>query len=457
MDIKKNFLPVDGNTAAAIESYNFAEVAGIYPITPSSPMAELVDVYASQGRRNFFGSIVKVVEMQSEGGASGAVHGALQGGALAVTYTASQGLLLMIPNIYKWVGEELPVVVHVSARSLATRSLSIFGDHQDIYAVRQAGAAMLCSHSVQEIADLASMAHLLAIDAEVPVIHFFDGFRTSHEIQNVEFVDDAEWKKILPMDKVEKFRARALNPHTHSVTRGGAENDDIYFQGREAQNEHYNKVVDVACKYFDKVSELTGRHYAPFTYYGAKDAEYVIVAMGSVTETITEVIDELKDAKIGLVKVHLYRPFSAKHLVDVLPKSVKRIAVLDRTKEMGATGEPLYLDVVAALKQENIDVEVYGGRYGLSSKDTQPKDMKAVYDFLASEKPWHNFTVSINDDVTHLSIPVDDEFHVKANYTSCLFYGLGSDGTVSANKSSIKIILTPNTFILMRLDSRRYL
>lgn len=440
MDIKKNFLPVDGNTAAAIESYNFAEVAGIYPITPSSPMAELVDVYASQGRRNFFGSIVKVVEMQSEGGASGAVHGALQGGALAVTYTASQGLLLMIPNIYKWVGEELPVVVHVSARSLATRSLSIFGDHQDIYAVRQAGAAMLCSHSVQEIADLASMAHLLAIDAEVPVIHFFDGFRTSHEIQNVEFVDDAEWKKILPMDKVEKFRARALNPHTHSVTRGGAENDDIYFQGREAQNEHYNKVVDVACKYFDKVSELTGRHYAPFTYYGAKNAEYVIVAMGSVTETITEVIDELKDAKIGLVKVHLYRPFSAKHLVNVLPKSVKRIAVLDRTKEMGATGEPLYLDVVAALKQENIDVEVYGGRYGLSSKDTQPKDMKAVYDFLASEKPWHNFTVSINDDVTHLSIPVDDEFHVKANYTSCLFYGLGSDGTVSANKSSIKII-----------------
>lgn len=440
MEIKKSFLPVDGNTAAALESYNFAEVAGIYPITPSSPMAELVDVYASQGRRNFFGSVVKVVEMQSEGGASGAVHGALQGGALATTYTASQGLLLMIPNIYKWVGEELPVVVHVSARSLATRSLSIFGDHQDIYAVRQTGAAMLCSHSVQEIADLASMAHLLAIDAEVPVVHFFDGFRTSHEIQNVEFVDDAEWKKLLPMDKVEKFRARALNPHTHPVTRGGAENDDIYFQGREAQNEHYDNVVNVACKYFEKVSELTGRHYAPFTYYGAKDAEYVIVAMGSVTETITEVIDELKDAKIGLVKVHLYRPFSNTHLLEVLPKTVKRVAVLDRTKEVGATGEPLYLDVVAALKQGGVNVEVFGGRYGLSSKDTQPKDMKAVYDFLASEKPWHNFTVGINDDVTHLSIPVDEDFHVQANYTSCLFYGLGSDGTVSANKSSIKII-----------------
>ena len=441
MEPKKRFLPVDGNTAAALESYNFAEVAGIYPITPSSPMAELVDVYASQGRRNFFGSIVKVVEMQSEGGASGAVHGALQGGSLAVTYTASQGLLLMIPNIYKWVGEELPVVVHVSARSLATRSLSIFGDHQDIYAVRQTGAAMLCSHSVQEIADLSSMAHLLALDAEVPVIHFFDGFRTSHEIQNVEFVDDAEWKKLLPMDKVEKFRARALNPHTHPVTRGGAENDDIYFQGREAQNEHYNNIVDVACKYFKEVEALTGRHYAPFTYYGAKDATHVIVAMGSVTETITEVIDELKDAKIGLVKVHLYRPFSAKHLLDVIPNTVKRIAVLDRTKEMGAAGEPLYLDVVAALNQMGrTDIEVYGGRYGLSSKDTQPKDMKAVYDFLASEKPWHNFTVSINDDVTHLSIPVDEDFHVAGNYTSCLFYGLGSDGTVSANKSSIKII-----------------
>ncbi len=440
MDVKKTMLSVDGNTAAALESYNFIEVAGIYPITPSSPMAEVIDVEASKGRKNYFGSVVKVSEMQSEAGASGAVHGALQAGALASTYTASQGLLLMIPNIYKWAGELLPVVLHVSARSLATRSLSIFGDHQDIYAIRQTGVAMICSHSVQEIADLTPVAHLLAIDAETPVCHFFDGFRTSHEIQNVEFVDAEEWKKLLPMDKVEKFRARALNPHTHPVTRGGAENDDIYFQGREAQNAHYDKVVEYAEKYFKEASRLTGREYAPFTYYGRKDAERVIVAMGSVTDTAKEVIDALPEEKIGVVKVHLYRPFSAKHLLAVLPKSVKRIAVLDRTKEMGATGEPLYLDVVSVIKQAGLDVEVIGGRYGLSSKDTQPKDVKAVYDFLNSDKRHHDFTVSINDDVTHKSIPVDEDFHVKADYTSCLFYGLGSDGTVSANKSSIKII-----------------
>ena len=293
MDVKKTMLSVDGNTAAALESYNFIEVAGIYPITPSSPMAEVIDVEASKGRKNFFGSVVKVSEMQSEAGASGAVHGALQAGALASTYTASQGLLLMIPNIYKWAGELLPVVLHVSARSLATRSLSIFGDHQDIYAIRQTGVAMICSHSVQEIADLTPVAHLLAIDAETPVCHFFDGFRTSHEIQNVEFVDENEWKKLLPMDKVEKFRARALNPHTHPVTRGGAENDDIYFQGREAQNAHYEKVVEYAEKYFKEASRLTGREYAPFTYYGRKDAERVIVAMGSITDTAKEVIDAL--------------------------------------------------------------------------------------------------------------------------------------------------------------------
>ncbi len=440
MEIKKTFLTVDGNTAAALESYNFSEVAGIYPITPSSTMAELVDVYASQGKRNYFGSVVKVVEMQSEGGAAGTVHGALQSGSFAVSYTASQGLLLMIPNIYKWVGEELPAVLHVSARSLASRSLSIFGDHQDIYAIRQTGITMLCSHSVQEVADLTPLAHLIAIDSETPMCHFFDGFRTSHEIQNIEMIDDNEWKKLLPLDKVEKFRARALNPHTNAVTRGGAENDDIYFQGREAQNQHYARVINVAEKYFKEVSRLSGRHYAPFTYYGAKDAERVIIAMGSVTETITEVIDELKDQKIGLVKVHLYRPFSAKHLADVLPKSVKTIAVLDRTKEVGAPGEPLYLDVVSALKQMNIDVEVLGGRYGLSSKDTQPRDMKAVYDFLASPKHWHDFTVGITDDVTFKSIPVDPNFQINSDYKSCLFYGLGSDGTVSANKSSIKII-----------------
>ncbi len=441
-EIKKTMLSVDGNTAAAIESYNFIEVAGIYPITPSSPMAENIDVYASQNRKNFFGSVVKVSEMQSEAGASGTVHGVLQAGGLAATYTASQGLLLMIPNIYKWVGELLPAVLHVSARSLATRSLSIFGDHQDIYAIRQTGIAMICSHSVQEIADLTSVAHLVAIDASYPVCHFFDGFRTSHEIQNVEFVDDAEWKKLLPMEKVEEFRARALNPHTHPVTRGGAENDDVYFQGREAQNKKVDEVIEVACKYFKEASRLTGRNYAPFTYYGAKDADRVIVAMGSVTETITEVIDDLtaKGEKVGLIKVHLYRPFSGKHLLEVLPKSAKKVVVLDRTKEAGAAGEPLYEDVVSVIKEAGLNLEVLGGRYGLSSKDTQPKDMKAVYDFMNAEKRWNHFTVSINDDVTHLSIPVDNDYHVKGDYTSCLFYGLGSDGTVSANKSSIKII-----------------
>ena len=441
-NIKKTMLSVDGNTAAALESYNFIEVAGIFPITPSSPMAENIDVYASQKKKNFYGSVVKVSEMQSEAGASGTVHGVLQAGGLAATYTASQGLLLMIPNIYKWVGELLPAVLHVSARSLATRSLSIFGDHQDIYAIRQTGIAMICSHSVQEIADLASVAHLVAIDASYPVCHFFDGFRTSHEIQNVEFVDDSYWKKLLPMDKVEEFRARALNPHTHPVTRGGAENDDIYFQGREAQNQKLDEVIAAAEKYFKAASKLTGRNYAPFTYYGAKDADRAIIAMGSVTETATEVIDDLlaKGEKVGLIKVHLYRPFSAKHLLKVLPKSVKKLAVLDRTKEPGAAGEPLYEDVVSVLKTANRKVEVIGGRYGLSSKDTQPKDVKAVYDFLKAENHWNGFTVGINDDVTHLSIPVDDNYHVKGDYTSCLFYGLGSDGTVSANKSSIKII-----------------
>ncbi len=442
-EIKKSFKSVDGNTAAAMESYYFTEVAAIYPITPSSPMAETVDVLASKGEKNFFDAPVKVVEMQSEAGASGAVHGALQAGALSTTFTASQGLLLMIPNIYKWCGELLPAVLHVAARSLATRSLSIFGDHQDVYAVRQTGITMVVSNSVQEIADLAPVAHLIAIDSQSPVLHFFDGFRTSHEVQNVVCVDREECKKLLPMDKVEEFRARALNPHTHAVTRGGAENDDIYFQGREAQNSHYAKVIEYAEKYFAEATRLTGRTYAPFVYYGAKDAEKVIIAMGSVDETAQEVVDEMNKngAKVGLVKVHLYRPFSTKLLSAAIPASVKKIAVLDRTKEMGADGEPLYLDVVAAMAQEGRTFEtLIGGRYGLSSKDTQPKDIKAVYDFLDAEKTWNGFTVGINDDVTHLSIPVDDSFHIAQDYTSCLFYGLGSDGTVSANKSSIKII-----------------
>ncbi len=442
-EIKKTFQSVDGNTAAAMESYYFTEVAAIYPITPSSPMAELVDVMASKGAKNFFGSPVKVVEMQSEAGAAGAVHGALQGGALATTYTASQGLLLMIPNLYKWCGELLPAVLHVAARSLAARALSIFGDQADIYACRQTGVTMICSSSVQEIADLTPVAHLVAIDASTPVMSFFDGFRTSHEIQNVEFVDPEEWKKLLPMDKVEAFRKRALNPHTHPVTRGGAENDDIYFQAREAQNGHYDDVLASVLKYFKEATRLTGRPYAPFVYYGDPKADRIIIAMGSVTETGTEVVDALNKAgqHVGIVKVHLYRPFSSKLLASVIPSSVKKIAVLDRTKEPGSEGEPLYLDVVAALQNEGRTfTKIIGGRYGLSSKDTQPKDVKSVYDFLDAKKNWNGFTVGITDDVTHLSIPVDEKFVVPHAYTSCLFYGLGSDGTVSANKSSIKII-----------------
>ncbi len=442
-EVKKTFLSVDGNTATALASYNFTEVASIYPITPSSTMAELVEQYAAEGMKNCFGTQVKVVEMQSEAGASGTVHGALQAGALATTYTASQGLLLMIPNIYKWVGECLPAVLHVSARSLATRSLAIFGDHQDVYACRQTGATMICAHSVQECADLAPVAHLVAIKSHSPVIHFFDGFRTSHEIQNVEFVDNAHWNKLIDQKALEDYREHVLNPHSHPVTRGGAENDDIYFQGREAQNQHLDAVLGIAEEYFKEATRLTGRTYAPFVYYGAKDATKVIVAMGSVTETAREVVDALmaKGEKVGLVKVHLYRPFSAKHLSDAIPATVKKIAVLDRTKESGAAGEPLYLDVVAALEQVNRKFDVIlGGRYGLASKDTQPKHVKAVYDFLDAKDHWTGFTVGIVDDLTHLSIPVDDEFHVTGDYTSCLFYGLGSDGTVSANKSSIKII-----------------
>ena len=315
---KYTMMSVDGNTAAALGSYKFSEVAAIYPITPSSPMAEHVDEYAVAHMKNVFGDEVKVVEMQSEAGASGAVHGALQGGELAVTYTASQGLLLMIPNIYKWVGEELPAVLHCAARSLASRSLSIFGDHGDVYAIRQTGAAMICSHSVQEVMDLAPLSHLIAIEASAPIVHFFDGFRTSHEIQNVEVVNDDWWKAQLNKEAVNNFRQRALNPHGHPVTRGGAENDDITFQGREAQNKHIDNIVDVACKYFDNLSKATGRNYAPFVYYGSEHAERVIVAMGSATEACIEVVDDLikKGEKVGLVKVHLYRPFSVKHFVN---------------------------------------------------------------------------------------------------------------------------------------------
>ena len=434
----KKYLSMDGNQAAAHVAYAFSEVASIYPITPSSPMAEHAEAWAANGMKNIFGSPVNVIEMQSEAGAAGAVHGALQGGALATTFTASQGLLLMIPNLYKIVGENLPGVFHVAARALATRSLNIFGDHQDVYACRQTGIPMICSHSVQEVMDLGGVAHLTAIKGSVPVMHFFDGFRTSHEIQKVEVMDYDVLESLLDKEALAKFKANALNPHTNPIERGGAENDDIYFQGREAQNKHIDAVVEIAADYMKKISEVTGREYAPFTYYGDPNADRVIIAMGSVTETIKDTIDEMAKSgeKVGLVKVHLYRPFSAKYLLKVLPATAKKIAVLDRTKEPGSAGEPLYLDVCSVIKDADV---LIGGRYGMGSKDTNPAQIKAVYDHLNSDNPFNSFTIGIVDDVTHLSLPTE-EFNVTGDYTECLFYGLGSDGTVSANKSSIKII-----------------
>ncbi len=435
---KKIYQSMDGNTATAHAAYAFTEVAAIYPITPSSPMAEVVDQWSSLGRKNIFNSVVKVIEMQSEAGAAGSVHGALQGGALSTTFTASQGLLLMIPNLYKMQGELLPGVIHVAARSIATRALSIFGDHQDVYAARQTGVPMLCSHSVQECMDLAGVAHLSAIKAKTPFIHFFDGFRTSHEIQKIEVMDQEFLKSLLDTNKLNEFKNTALNPHSNPVTRGGAENDDIYFQGREAQNLHYDAVADVVNEYLLKVSEHTGRNYAPFTYYGASDAERIIIAMGSVTEAISETIDALlaKGEKVGMIKVHLFRPFSTKYLLNVLPSTVKKIAVLDRSKEIG-TREPLYLDILNSLQGK--DIKIIGGRYGLSSKDTNVTHINAVYEELKKENPKVEFTIGIKDDVTNLSLdPV--KLARETDYTSCLFYGLGSDGTVSANKNTIKII-----------------
>jgi pyruvate-ferredoxin/flavodoxin oxidoreductase len=435
---KKVFEAMDGNTAVAHSAYAFTEVAGIYPITPSSPMAEHIDEWATAGRTNVFGDKVKVVEMQAEGGAAGAIHGALQGGSLAATFTASQGLLLMIPNIYKLKGELLPGVIHVAARTLATHTLSIFGDHSDVYACRQTGIVMMCSHSVQDCMDLAGVAHLIAIDGSVPVMHFFDGFRTSHEYDKIEVMDYDFLKSLLPMDKVEAFRAHALNPHTNPVVRGTNQNDDIFFQGEEAQNKHFEAVPEIAAKYMKAVSEHTGRNYAPFVYVGAPDADRVIIAMGSVTDTITETINALvkKGEKVGLIKVYLYRPFSQKYLEAVLPATVKKIAVLDRAKEVG-TREPLFLDVCYALRKHNLTI--IGGRYGLSSKDTNPTHINGVYEELKKDSPKEEFTIGIEDDVTNLSLePVDID--IPADYTSCLFYGLGSDGTVGANKSTVKII-----------------
>ena len=444
---EKKFMTCDGNQAAAHVAYMFSEVAAIYPITPSSPMAEYIDEWAAKGQKNIFGDTVKVVEMQSEAGAAGAVHGSLQAGALTTTYTASQGLLLMIPNMYKIAGELLPGVFHVSARALAAQALSIFGDHADVMSARQTGFAMLATSSVQEIMDLAPVAHLAAIEGRVPFVHFFDGFRTSHEIQKVEAADMEKLRKLVNYKALKEYRDRALNPE-HPVTRGTAQNPDIYFQTRELQNKYYDALPDIVAKYMKKLSQITGREYAPFVYYGAKDATDVIIAMGSVNDVIKTVIDKENKAgkKLGLVTVHLYRPFSVKYLGAVLPETVKRICVLDRTKEPGANGDPLYLDVVEAFANcKDIPAEnkplIIGGRYGLSSKDTTPAQILAVYKNLASNKPMNQFTVGINDDVTHRSLKVGKEISILPKGTfEAKFYGLGADGTVGANKNSIKII-----------------
>ena len=434
---------MDGNSAAAHVSYAFTEVAAIYPITPSSNMAEETDAMAARGVKNIFGQTVRVAEMESEGGAAGAVHGSLSAGALTTTYTASQGLLLMIPNMYKIAGELIPSVIHVSARCVSTHALNIFGDHSDVMACRQTGYAMLCSANVQEVMDLGAVAHLSTLKSRVPFLHFFDGFRTSHEIQKIEVWDYDELKSMVDMDDVQAFRARALNPE-RPVLRGSAENSDIFFQHREACNKYYNDAVATTEMYMNMVNEKLGTDYKLFNYYGAEDADRVIVAMGSVCDTIKETIDFLnaRGEKVGMIKVHLYRPFSVKHLIDVIPDSVKTISVIDRTKEPGSLGEPLFLDVVAALKNSKFsDVPVYGGRYGLGSKDTLPAHIISVYNNMNAEKPKTEFTLSINDDVTNLSLDVTESPDTTPKgTTSCKFWGLGSDGTVGANKDSIKII-----------------
>ncbi len=434
---------MDGNSAAAHVSYAFTEVAAIYPITPSSNMAEETDAMAARGVKNIFGQTVRVAEMESEGGAAGAVHGSLSAGALTTTYTASQGLLLMIPNMYKIAGELIPSVIHVSARCVSTHALNIFGDHSDVMACRQTGYAMLCSANVQEVMDLGAVAHLSTLKSRVPFLHFFDGFRTSHEIQKIEVWDYDDLKSMVDMDDVQAFRARALNPE-RPVLRGSAENSDIFFQHREACNKYYNDAVATTEMYMNMVNEKLGTDYKLFNYYGAKDADRVVVAMGSVCDTIKETVDFLnaRGEKVGMIKVHLYRPFSVKHLIDVIPDSVKTISVIDRTKEPGSLGEPLFLDVVAALKNSKFsDVPVYGGRYGLGSKDTLPAHIISVYNNMNAEKPKTEFTLSINDDVTNLSLDVTESPDTTPKgTTSCKFWGLGSDGTVGANKDSIKII-----------------
>ena len=433
---------MDGNTAAAYVSYAFTDVAAIFPITPSSPMAELSDEWAAHGTKNIFGQTVKVTELQSEAGASGAVHGSLAAGALTTTYTASQGLLLMIPNMYKIAGELLPGVFHVTARALAGHALSIFGDHSDVMATRQTGFALLASSSVQEVMDIGGVAHLTAIKTRVPFLHFFDGFRTSHEIQKIETIAYEDLAKLVDMDAVNEFRNRSLNP-ANPVTRGTAQNPDIFFQAKEASNKFYDVVPDQVAEYMKEMSKITGREYKPFNYYGAPDAENVIVAMGSVTETVKEVIDYLlaKGEKVGMVIVHLYRPFSSKYFFDVMPKTVKKIAVLDRCKEPGSVGEPLFVDVKSLYYDRNEKPVIVGGRYGLGSKDTTPAQIFAVYNNLNAAEPKNDFTIGIVDDVTFKSLEIPAAVNTSTPGTvRCKFWGLGSDGTVGANKNAIKII-----------------
>ncbi len=440
--MKKEMKTMDGNEAAAYVSYAFTEVATIFPITPSSPMAELVDVWSAQGKKNIFSQPVKLVEMQSEAGACGAMHGALEAGALATSYTASQGLMLMIPPMYRIAGQLHPGVLHVSARSVGTHAFSIFGEHSDVMACRQTGFAMLCSSSVQEIMDLAGVAHLSAIKGRVPFLHFFDGFRTSHEIQKVEVMDYKDLESLLDYEALDAFRKRSLNPE-RPVQRSTVQNPDVYFQYREAASPFYKAVPGIVEGYMNEISRITGRDYKLFNYYGAEDAEYVIVAMGSVDGVIRETIDYLsaRGKKVGYVQVHLYRPFSISHFINALPQTVKRIAVMDRTKESGSIGEPLYLDICAAISESGRQIEVCGGRYGLSIKDVTPNQIVAVYDNLEQECPKNHFTVGIDDDVSHSSLELGEAVDVSdPGLISCKFWGLGSDGTVGANKNSIKII-----------------
>ncbi len=439
---KKKFITCEGNQAAAHVAYLFSEVAAIYPITPSSDMAEYVDKWSAHGRKNLFGQTVDVTEMQSEAGAAGAVHGALQGGALTSTFTASQGLLLMIPNMYKIAGELLPGVFHVAARTIAAQALSIFGDHSDVMSVRQTGFALLSTSSAQQVMDIAPVAHLTAIKTKIPFIHFFDGFRTSHEISKVEIPDEDALRSLIDYDALQDFRENGLTS-TAPVTRGSAQNPDIFFQAREASNIFYDPIADTVAEYMKEITKITGRPYAPFNYFGAKDAEHIIVAMGSVTETIQEVVDFLnnKGKKVGLMVVHLYRPFSAKYFMDALPETVKKITVLDRTKEPGANGEPLYLDVVELFKDDKNAPKIYAGRYGLSSKDTTPAMMLSVYENMERKEPKDHFTVGIVDDIKFTNLPILPEISTVPKGTfEGKFYGLGADGTVGANKNSIKII-----------------